>query len=100
MTAVLSGRAPSRNSFEHFRQLVRTIKLNAKPFDINIFQVYFQTSDSRYEELDNFYSELETAFKQNKSSDNTITQGNFNAKVRKGITEDNVRAYRLGRRND
>ena len=37
------------------------IKLSAKPFDINTIQVHTSASDSEYEELDECYSELETA---------------------------------------
>ena len=37
------------------------IKFDVKPFDINNIQVYDPTSDSNDEELDKFYSALETA---------------------------------------
>ena len=40
------------------------IKPDAKPLDINIIQIYVPTSDGHDEELDKFYSELETAMKQ------------------------------------
>ena len=66
------------------------IKPDAKLLDINIIQVYVPTSDSNDEELDKFYSELETAMKQCKSTNNTIIQGDFNAKVGKGRNDDNV----------
>ena len=51
------------------------IKLDAKPLDINILQVYAPTSDINDEELDKFCSELETALKLCESTDNTIIQG-------------------------
>ena len=51
------------------------IKLDAKPLDINTIHVYAPTSDSNNKELDKIYSELETAMKQCKSTDNTIIQG-------------------------
>ena len=51
------------------------IKLDAKPLDVNIIQVYAPTSDSNDEELDKFYSELKTAMKQCKSTDNNVIQG-------------------------
>ena len=75
------------------------IKLDAKPLDINIIQAYAPTSDSNDEELDKFDSEMETALKQCKSTDNNIIQGDFNAKVGKGSEDENVGAYGLGQRN-
>ena len=76
------------------------IKLDAKPLDINIIQVYAPTSDGNDEELDKFDSELETAMKQCKSTDNTIIQGDFNAKVGRGSKDENVGAYGLDQRNE
>ena len=74
--------------------------VDAKPLDINIIQVYAPISDSNDEELDKFYSELETAMKQCKSTDNTIIQGDFNAKVEKSSKDENVGAYGLDQRNE
>ena len=68
------------------------IKLDAKPLDINIIQVYAPTSDSNDVEHEKFYSELETAMKQCKSTDNTIIQGDFTAKVGKSSKDKNVGA--------
>ena len=42
------------------------IKLDAKPFDINIIQAYAPTPDSNDDELNKFYSEMETAWKMQK----------------------------------
>ena len=48
----------------YYYYYITKIKPDAKPLDINIIQVYVPTSDSIDEELDKFYSELETAMKQ------------------------------------
>lgn len=76
------------------------IKLSTKPLDLNIIQVYAPTSESTDEELDSFYDEIEQALKQCKSTDITIVQGDFNAKVGKGRYEDTVGSFGLGERNN
>ena len=43
---------------------------------------------------------METALKQCKSTDNTIVQEDFNAKVGKGTKDEKLGAYGLGQRND
>ena len=95
--------AKSLKGFWTLSDRVCIIKLDAKPLDINIIQViqvYAPTSDGSDEELDKFYSELETAMKQCKSTDNTIILGDFNAKVGKSSKDENVGAYGLGQRNE
>ena len=67
--------AKSLNGFWKLSDRVCMIKLDAKPLDINIIQVYAPTSYSNDEELDKFYNELETAMKQCKSTDNNVIQG-------------------------
>ena len=91
--------AKSLKSFWTLSDRVCMIKLDSKPLDINITQAYAPTSDSN-EELYKFYSELETAMKQRKSTDNTFIQGDFNAKVGKGSKDKNMGAYGLGQRNE
>ena len=76
------------------------IKLDAKPLDINIIQVYAPTSDSNDEELEKFESEMETALKHCKLTDNNIIQGDFNTKVGKGTKDEKLGAYGLGQRSD
>ena len=68
--------------------------------DIKIIPVYVTTTDSNDEELDKLYSEMETALKRCKSTDNIIIEGDFTAKVGKGTGDNNVGAYGLGQRND
>ena len=44
-------------------------KLQAKPLNIVILQLYAPTSDHDDEEIDTFYEEVDSAQKQTKSSD-------------------------------
>ena len=90
----------SKKKVWKFSDRICMIKLSAKPFDINIIQVYAPTTESKGEEIDQFYSEMETALKKCKPTDNTIIQGDFNAIVGKGTGDKNVGAYGLGQRND
>ena len=92
--------AKSLKGFWTLSDRVCMIKLDAKPLDINILQVYAPTSDINDEELDKFCSELETAMKLCKSTDNTIIQGDFNVKVGKSSKDENVEAYGLGQKNE
>ena len=56
---------------------IALVKLKAKPFDLNIIQVYAPTSASTEEELEEFYEELD---KCNKDHELDIVMGDFNAK--------------------
>ncbi|XP_027210521.1 craniofacial development protein 2-like [Penaeus vannamei] len=79
---------------------VMMIKLSTKPLDLKIIQVYAPTADSTEEELETFYDDIEQALKQSKSTDITIIQGDFNAKLGEGRYEDIVGPFGLGERND
>ena len=57
------------------------IKLEGKPLDLDIIQIYAPTSTSTEEDIDAFYLDLEKAKKQCKSQDPVIIMGDFNAKV-------------------
>ena len=56
-------------------------KLQGKPLDIGIVQVYAPTSSHCEEEVEKFYEDLNTALKQLKSQDVKVIMGDFNAKV-------------------
>ena len=56
------------------------VKLKAKPFDLNIIQVYAPTSASTEEELEEFYEELDKCKKECKDHELDIVMGDFNAK--------------------
>ena len=76
------------------------IKLQAKPFDINIIQVYAPTSSCSKEVLEDFYEDIERAVKQCKSQEKTIIQGDFNDKVGEGRSENIVGPHSLETQNE
>lgn len=76
------------------------VKLASKHQDTNIIQIYAPTTDSSDEEIDAMYNNIEQALKQCKSGDNTIIQGDFNAKLGKERFEDIIGPHGLGTRNE
>ncbi|XP_037931408.1 craniofacial development protein 2-like [Teleopsis dalmanni] len=76
------------------------VKINAKPLNINIIQVYAPTADKSDDEIKSFYAELNELMRLTKSHEINIIQGDFNAKVGKGEVNGVVGQYGLGERND
>ena len=60
------------------------IRLQGKPFNISIIQVYAPTIDADEEEMEKFYDQINNVKAQCKSQDIVIVMGDFNAKVGKG----------------
>ena len=79
---------------------VITVKIHAKPFNINIIQVYAPTSSSSEEDLEEFCSGIDSCMKQCKSNEIKVVLGDFNAKVGKGRHADIVGNDGIGSRND
>ena len=57
------------------------VRIYGKPFNLSIIQVYAPTSASSEEEIEDFYSDLEDAYKKCGNQDSVIVMGNLNAKV-------------------
>ena len=57
------------------------IKLEAKPFKINIIQVYSPTQDHDGKEVEKFYQEIQNGIKYAKSDEVICIMGDLNAKV-------------------
>ncbi|XP_030757748.1 craniofacial development protein 2-like [Sitophilus oryzae] len=79
---------------------VMLIKLDAKPFPLNIIQVYAPTADKSDDEIANFYKELEVAWNHTKNHEVTVIMGDFNAKVGQGEVEKCGGKFGLGVRNE
>ena len=76
------------------------VKLHAKPFNINIIQVYAPTSTSSEEALEDFYANVDKAMKECKSQEIKIVMGDLNAIVGEGRYQDIVGPHGLGLRNE
>ena len=92
--------AKSIKGFWGVSDRVIVAKLEGKPFDIGIIQVYAPTSEHDNEEVETFYEELDKAIKQLKSQDVKIVMGDFNAKVGDTRVEDIVGPWGLGKENE
>ena len=57
------------------------VKLQGKPFHINILQTYAPTQDHSNEDIEQFYEEIQQAINQAKSDEIICMMGNMNAKV-------------------
>ena len=57
------------------------MKIQGKPFNISIVQVYAPASASTDDEIDEFYNLLESTIDQVKSNEVLVVMGDLNAKV-------------------
>ena len=79
---------------------VMLLKLEGKPFDVVIIQVYAPTQDYSDRELEAFYGEINDCLKHVKSTDILITMGDWNAKVGELQTNGITGKFGLGIRNE
>lgn len=81
-----------------------TIKISAKPCNLNIVQCYAPTSRSSEDEITEFYNVLERTIHKLPSKEITIVQGDFNAKIGQIQEDEHVKQlvgrYGLGSRNE
>ena len=76
------------------------IKIQAKPFNINIIQLYAPTQDYDEDEIEEFYEEAQQAIKHVKSGEILCIMGDMNAKVGTTPHDTIVGSFGLGERND
>ena len=75
-------------------------KLEAKPFHINVIQVYAPTQDHDGEEIEKLYQEIQNGIKYAKSDEAICIMGDLNAKVGDERYQNIVGMHGLGRRNE
>ena len=92
--------ARSMLGFWAISERVIMLKLQAKPFNINIIQVYAPTLDCEDEEIEKLYQEINNGIKQTKSGELLCVMGDFNAKVGKEKYEKIAGSHGLGNRNE
>ena len=78
------------------------VRIHGKPFNLSIIQVYAPTSASSEEEIEEFYSDLEEAYKKCGNRDIVIVMGDLNAKVggEQDPLQEIVGKHGLGERSD
>ncbi len=81
---------------------VLLVNLQCKPFNLSIIQVYAPTSSSSDEDIDDFYSDLNCAYRQAGTQNMIVVMGDLNAKV--GNEQDPLKEvvgpHGLGERNE
>ena len=75
------------------------MKLEAKPININVMQVYAPTQNHDDEEIEKVYQEIQNGIKYAKSYEAIHILGDLNAKVRDEKYQNILGMQGLGRRN-
>ena len=65
-------------------------KLQGKPFNISIMQVYAPTQDYSDEDIEQFYEEMQQAIKYTNSNEVLLAMGDFDAKVEMKAMDDAI----------
>ena len=92
--------AKSMMGFWAISDRVIMMKLEAKPFNINVMQVYAPTQKHDGEEIETFYQEIQNAIKYAKSDEVICIMEDLNAKVGDEGYQNIVGMHGLGRRNE
>jgi len=79
---------------------VSMMKLQGKPFNISLIQVYTPTQDYSDEDIEQFYEEIQQASKYTNSNEILLVMGDFNAKVGMEAMEAVVGKIGIGKRNE
>lgn len=70
--------------------------MKSNPRKISLIQVYAPTADSKKEEINTSYDDIEKASQKNKSDGINMVMGDLNAKVREGSLENTVEEHSWG----
>ena len=92
--------AKSMMGFWVISDRVLMMKLESKPFNINVMQVYAPTQDHDGEEMEKFYKEIQNGIKYAKSDEIICIMGDLNTKVGDERYQNIVGMHGLGRRNE
>ncbi|CAF2370343.1 unnamed protein product [Rotaria sp. Silwood2] len=88
-------------SYEPVNERMMVVRLNARPKNITLVQVYAPTTTAEEEVTATFYEELERASKKIPKNDIMMMMGDFNAKVGKqNVIGPAVGPFGLGEAND
>ena len=77
-----------------------SLRLQGKPFNITVFQVYAPTSNAEETEVEWFYKDLQDLLELTPKKDVLFIIGDWNAKVRSQETPGVTGKFGLGMRNE
>ena len=86
-------------TYVHMNEIIIMVKIQGKPFNINLVQIYMPTCTHDDEELENVYEQIQELMAGMKNNEISIILGDMNAKVGQGRDGTEV-AHGLGVRND
>ena len=75
------------------------VKMEARPVNLVLIQVYMPTSGCEEEEVEEMYSKLDELLDKQKGTDNVVILGDWNAVVGEGREDKEVGSFGLGKRN-
>ena len=76
-----------------------SVRLQGKPFNITVIQVYAPTSNAEEAEVEQFYEDLQDLLELTPKKDVLFILGDWNAKVRSQETHGVTGKFGLGMRN-
>ena len=77
-----------------------SVRLQGKPFNITVIQVYVPTSNAEETEVERFYEDLQDLLEQTAKKDVLFIIGDWNAKVGSQETPGTTGKFGLGMRNE
>lgn len=100
--AVIVSKALDKSvkNYQPISDRVMVVQIAAKPFNINVIQVYAPTADKPDTEVDSFYHDLEEALRMTRTNEVNLIMGDFNAKIGSGRVDSTVGGFGLGDRNE
>ena len=93
--------AKSFLGFNPISERVITLRLQGRPMNTTIVQVYAPTSTASDETMEDFYGQLQDALDKIPSKDMLIVMGDWNAKIGKNLSKSKIIGkHGLGERNE
>jgi exonuclease III len=86
--------------FIPYSDRIALMRVNARPTNLNIIQIYAPTADAPDEEMEIFYEQIKEMLKLTKKHEINIIMGDFNSRIGKERYGDLVGPFGLGTRNE
>ena len=86
--------------FNPVDDIIATIRIQSKPINITVVQIYAPTSSEEEEDSDAFYDKVQSVLDQIPNGDILYIIGDWNAKVGKELSIDITGNFGLGKRNE
>ena len=84
--------------FNPVNDRISTIRIQCKPINITVVQVYAPTSSSEEEDIEDMYDTVQSVIDQTPNGDNLYIIGDWNSKVGKDISNGITGNFGLGER--